>query len=105
MKKMMSVLGATVLLLGLALLTVVHATPRTAVPTPSAAAGATALPSADPAPVPQEHPEIREALEACRRARAHIHDAAHDFGGHRVDALRDLDAAIHQLEICMRYDR
>jgi hypothetical protein len=31
--------------------------------------------------------------------------AAHDFGGHRADALRATDDAIRQLEICLRYDR
>jgi hypothetical protein len=31
--------------------------------------------------------------------------AAHDFGGHRADALRSTDDAIRQLEICLRYDR
>jgi hypothetical protein len=31
--------------------------------------------------------------------------AAHDFGGHRVEALRATDEAIHQLEICLKYDR
>jgi hypothetical protein len=31
--------------------------------------------------------------------------AAHDFGGHRVEALRATDVAIHQLEDCLKYDR
>jgi hypothetical protein len=30
--------------------------------------------------------------------------AAHDFGGHRADALRATDEAIHQLELCLKYD-
>jgi len=50
------------------------------------------------------HPEIRAALDALRNARAHIASAAHDYHGHRVDALRATDEAIHQLEICMEYD-
>jgi hypothetical protein len=29
--------------------------------------------------------------------------AAHDFGGHRVDAIRATDDAIRQLEICLKY--
>lgn len=54
---------------------------------------------------PEPHPEIREALESLRRARKHLAEAAHDFGGHRVDALKATDEAIRQLEICLRYDR
>ena len=66
-------------------------------------------PKPQPAPAakaaPEPHPEIREALESLRRARKHMAEAAHDFGGHRVDALRATDEAIRQLEICLRYDR
>ena len=31
--------------------------------------------------------------------------AAHDFGGHRVEAIKAIDQAIHQLEICLQYDK
>ena len=53
----------------------------------------------------QRHPEIREALNSLRRAKDHLEHAAHDFGGHRVEAIRATDEAIHQLEICLQYDR
>ena len=69
----------------------------------AAAQPAVPAPAAAAAPVPP-HPEIREALEALRRARRHLAEAAHDFGGHRVDALKATDEAIRQLEICMKYD-
>ncbi|MFZ0039115.1 MAG: hypothetical protein WAK91_16950 [Candidatus Acidiferrales bacterium] len=55
--------------------------------------------------VPERHPEIHDALEALRRAKAHMEHAAHDFGGHRVEALRATDEAIRQLEICQQYDK
>jgi hypothetical protein len=71
-----------------------HAAP-TAVPQPSTAAAAAAEP----------HPEIREAIAALRRAKEHMEHAAHDFGGHRVEAIRASDVAIHQLEDCLKYDR
>jgi hypothetical protein len=58
-----------------------------------------------PAPAAEPHPEIRDALAALRNARAHLEHAAHDFGGHRADALRATDDAIRQLEICLKYDR
>ncbi len=39
------------------------------------------------------------------RAKAHLEHAAHDFGGHRVEAIRAIDDAIHQLDECLRYDK
>jgi hypothetical protein len=67
----------------------------TAVPQPSTATATAAEP----------HPEIREAIAALRRAKEHMEHAAHDFGGHRVEAIRATDVAIHQLEDCLKYDR
>jgi hypothetical protein len=67
----------------------------TAVPQPSTATATAAEP----------HPEIREAIAALRRAKEHMEHAAHDFGGHRVEAIRAADVAIHQLEDCLKYDR
>lgn len=56
-------------------------------------------------PAAERHPEIHRAIEALRNARAHLQEASHDFGGHKADAIRATDEAIHQLEICMKYDR
>ncbi|MGB9465905.1 MAG: hypothetical protein WBR10_12415 [Candidatus Acidiferrum sp.] len=79
------------------------------------AAPNTAAASALPAPAPQPntttanpaepHPEIREALGSLRRAKEHLEHAAHDFGGHRVEAIRATDDAIRQLELCLKFDR
>ncbi|HTZ73562.1 MAG TPA: hypothetical protein VMB47_06555 [Candidatus Aquilonibacter sp.] len=63
-------------------------------PQPAAAAAAPAPP----------HPEIRAALNSLERAKTHLQEANHDFGGHRVDAIKAIDAAMNQLQICMRYD-
>lgn len=74
-------------------------------------ANPTAVPTAAPQPntataTPAEpHPEIREAIAALRRAKEHMEHAAHDFGGHRVEAIRATDAAIRQLEDCLKYDK
>ncbi|MGC1483019.1 MAG: hypothetical protein WA789_04430 [Candidatus Acidiferrum sp.] len=62
-------------------------------------------PNAAPATAAERHPEIHEAIEALRHAKEHLEHASHDFGGHRVEAIRATDAAIHQLEECLRYDR
>lgn len=66
---------------------------------------ASAQPAATEAVPAEPHPEIREAIGALRRAREHMQHAAHDFGGHRVEALKATDEAIRQLEICLKYDR
>ena len=76
-----------------------HRANSNAVPT------ATAQPNAAAATAAEPHPEIREAIGALRRAKAHMEHAAHDFGGHRVEALRATDEAIRQLEECLRFDK
>jgi hypothetical protein len=65
----------------------------------------TPRPSTATATAAEPHPEIREAIAALRRAKEHMEHAAHDFGGHRVEAIRATDVAIHQLEDCLKYDR
>jgi hypothetical protein len=72
----------------------------TAVP----AALATPRPAAAAAPAPEPHPEIRAAINSLQRAKTHLQEAKHDFGGHRVDAIKSIDGAIEQLQICLKYD-
>jgi hypothetical protein len=97
-------LAAGSLLLALALFTSTPAAPHKAnVP---ATPAANALPTTPPAATPAEpHPQIREALAALRRAKEHMEHAAHDFGGHRVEALKATDEAIRQLELCLKFDK
>ena len=57
-----------------------------------------------PSPAYERHPEIRSAIESLENAKRHLEQAAHDFHGHRVDAIRAVDEALHQLRICMEYD-
>jgi hypothetical protein len=57
------------------------------------------------APAPEPHRQIREVIAALRRAKEHLEHAAHDFGGHRVEALKATDEAIHQGEVCLKYDK
>jgi hypothetical protein len=49
------------------------------------------------------HPHIHRALFELREARTELKEAAHNFGGHRKAALRDVDAAIAQLEKAMEF--
>ncbi len=71
----------------------------------AAAPGVPATPAPSPAPAaaPEPHPQIRAAIDALRRARAHLQEAKHDFGGHRDEAIRAVDHAAEQLEICLKY--
>lgn len=62
-------------------------------PTPAAAAAA------------EKHHHIHDAIDALRSARGDLMAASHDFGGHREEAVRSIDASIHQLEICLQYDK
>ena len=49
------------------------------------------------------HPRIRQAIGALQNARYELVHAAHDFGGHKNDAIAAIDAAINQLNICLQY--
>jgi len=64
-----------------------------------------AAPAQPAAASPADHPQIHDALVALRTAKSHLESAKHDFGGHRADALRSVDSAIQQLEICQKYDK
>lgn len=102
--RIVALLAAASLILAFAFMVSTHAAPnKTNSP---ATPAASALPATPPAAAPAEpHPQIREALGALRRAKEHMEHAAHDFGGHRVDALHATDEAIKQLEICLKYDK
>jgi hypothetical protein len=49
------------------------------------------------------HPRIAKAIEALEDARTYMREAAHDFGGHRVEAIRATDEAIRQLRLALAY--
>ena len=51
------------------------------------------------------HPQIRRAINALQNAKTDLQNAAHDFGGHRADALRACDEAIKQLQLARQYDK
>lgn len=73
--------------------------PAAAVPT------ASPQPATPPAATPEPHPEIREAIGSLRRAKDHLEHAAHDFGGHRVEAIKAIDESLRQLQECLKYDK
>jgi hypothetical protein len=63
------------------------------------------FPTAAPAAPPAASPAPSAAQAPLRKAQAHLREAAHDFGGHREDALKATDEAIHQLQVCLQYDK
>jgi len=71
-----------------------------ALATGETASGASALPQ------PRErHPEIRQAIRLLTQAQDHLSHAAHDFGGHRVKAMRHISEALEELHAAQAYDR
>jgi hypothetical protein len=83
--------------------TSIHASPKT--PAAAAVPAATPQPAAAPAALPEPHPEIREAIASLRRAKDHLEHAAHDFGGHRVEAIKAIDESLRQLQDCLKFDK
>ena len=74
-----------------------------ALPSAAPAAPYPPSPAKASAPAPGPHPEIEAAISSLQHAKEHLLHASHDFGGHRVDAIKAIDAATHQLEICLKY--
>jgi hypothetical protein len=93
----LALVAALVLAFALAVPAAAPAAPATPKPYPAATPA--------PAPAPEPHPEIRDAIASLQHAREHLNHAAHDFGGHRVDAIQAIDQAIAQLRVCLKYDR
>lgn len=56
------------------------------------------------APAPARHPEIEAAVGSLERAKAHLAEARHDFGGHRAEAIHAIDEALRQLHVCEQFD-
>jgi hypothetical protein len=49
------------------------------------------------------HPRLASAIAALKDARAYLEHAPHDFGGHKAEAIRASDEAIHQLNLALAY--
>jgi len=67
-----------------------------------------AAPTAKPAPAPvaaEPHPHIRAAIRELQEAKRELETAAHDFGGHKAEAIEAVDNAIRQLQQALQYDR
>jgi hypothetical protein len=102
--KILSLSALAIFSLALCLsVTTTHASPKA--PAAAAVPAATPQPAAAPAALPEPHPEIREAIASLRRAKDHLEHAAHDFGGHRVEAIKAIDESLRQLQDCLKFDK
>jgi uncharacterized SAM-binding protein YcdF (DUF218 family) len=45
-----------------------------------------------------DQPHMQAALEALQQAKHHLEEAKHDKGGHRVAAIKSIDAAINHVK-------
>jgi len=53
----------------------------------------------------ERHPHIRAAIRELQEAKKELQTAAHDFGGHRKEAIEAIDAALKQLREALEYDK
>jgi hypothetical protein len=103
--KLTALLALGVLVCVAAFWTSAPAVSKAAVPSATVAISQPETPAVpNAAAVPEPHPEIHRAIDSLHHAKDHLEHAAHDFGGHRVDAIHAIDEAIRQLEICLKYD-
>jgi len=91
MKRTIVTVLATLAFVGLAMLVVGHRAQ------PVNTAVAVAAPAPSMVPMPSRCPNIHAALDGLRSAEQELHDAAHDFCGHRVAAMESVHHAIEQL--------
>jgi hypothetical protein len=102
--KILSLSALVILALALCLsVNTTSASPKS--PAVAAVSAAAPQPAAAPAAAPEPHPEIREAIASLRNAKGHLEHAAHDFGGHRVEAIKAIDESLRQLQDCLKFDK
>ena len=53
----------------------------------------------------EQHPHIKAAIHELEEAKKELQTAAHDFGGHRVEAIEAIDNALKQLRQALQYDK
>jgi hypothetical protein len=69
-----------------------------------ASLGLVAVAASGAEPPKERHPHIHAAIRELREAKRDLEKADHDFGGHRVEAIKAIDHAIVQLEKALRAD-
>lgn len=62
-------------------------------------------PKRQPQPQQQSNLQLRQALHVLHSARKTLQAADHDYGGHRAAAVRDINAAAHQLHLALNHGK
>jgi hypothetical protein len=53
----------------------------------------------------EHHPEIAAAMNHLREAKQNLEHAAHDFGGHRANALKHVNEALEECRLALEFDK
>jgi hypothetical protein len=53
----------------------------------------------------EEHPNIEAAIKHLDEAKKNLENAAHDFGGHRSNALKHVNEALEECHRALQYDK
>jgi hypothetical protein len=53
----------------------------------------------------EQHPEIAAAMMHLKEAKQNLEHAAHDFGGHRVNALKHVNEALEECRLALEADK
>lgn len=97
--RIVSVLAALVLILAITLPVMTSAAPA------PANSKAITVTNQEGKKAVERHPHIRGAIRELREAKHELETAAHDFGGHRKEAIEAVDNAIKQLQEALEYDK
>ena len=53
----------------------------------------------------EKHPESEAAMMHLKEAKQNLEHAAHDFGGHRVTALKHINEALEECREALEFDK
>ena len=48
-----------------------------------------------------DHPKLHHAKEQVKAAREYLFESKHNYRGHKDEAIKALDAAVHHIQICL----
>jgi len=106
MKKNIALWVTSTALIGALSLTLTTVRAQNTTPKPAPGAPATEAPKPHQAGEAREkHPAIRKAIIALFDAKGDLERADHDFGGHRKQAIEDIDKAVAQLKLALQYEK
>jgi hypothetical protein len=106
MKKNIAPWVTSAALIGALSLTLTTVRAQDTTPKPAPGAPATEAPKPHQAgQAAEKHPAIHKAIVALFDAKRDLERADHDFGGHRKQAIEDIDRAVAQLKLALQHDK